>query len=90
MNTITVTIKNIDGEPMVDAEGMALMFGVDPAAARALPVVNGGSHIPREWIKRGRRRAREAMAHNGSGAMLDALEYWARKDHGAALTVVYE
>lgn len=87
---ITVTLRHVEAEPMLDAHAMSLLFGVDVTAVRALPFTNGASPIPREWVKRGRRRAREAMAHTGSSAMLDALEYWAHKDHGAALEVVYE
>ncbi|WP_137149466.1 hypothetical protein [Mycolicibacterium sp. CR10] len=89
-NTITTRIKNVDAEPMLDTEAMALIFGVDPAAVLALPTVDGTSRIPREWVRRGRRRAKEAQAHTGSDFILDALHYWARKDHGATLEVVYE
>lgn len=88
--TITITVKDVDGEPMLDSQCMALLFGVEVAAVNALPFRDGQSAIPSMWIKRGRRRTREAQAHTGSTAMLDALEYWAAKDHGALLTVVYE
>lgn len=89
-NTITTRIRNADNEPMLDAEALALLFGVDLAEVHALPMVDGHSRIPREWVKRGRRRAREAQAHTGSDFILDALDYWARKDHGAALEVIYQ
>jgi hypothetical protein len=89
-NTITVHVTDVNGEPMIDSTGPALMFGVATADVSALPMTNGTSPIPREWIKRGRRRAGEAKAHTGSDAMLDSLRYWAHKDHGAELEVVYQ
>lgn len=90
MNAITITVRDIGSDLMLDAQALALAFGVEVAAVRALPIVNGTSRIPREWARRGKRRAREAMAHTGSTALLDALRYWARQDHGAELRVVYE
>ncbi|WP_137147545.1 hypothetical protein [Mycolicibacterium sp. CR10] len=89
-HTITTRIKNADTEPLLDAEALALLFGVDLTEVLALPTVDGHSGIPREWIKRGRRRTREAQAATGSDFILDALDYWARKDHGAALEVIYQ
>jgi len=83
-------VKIIDGEPMLDKYCMGVLLGVEPDAMLALPVEDGKSKIPRDWIKRGRRRAREAMAHTGSDAMLDCLRYWAPKDHGAELEVTYQ
>ena len=88
--TITVCIRNVDGEPMLDSQAMSLLFGVPAADIQALPTAGGSSPIPRDWVRRGRRRAREAQAHTGSTAMLDALEYWADKEHGATITIVYE
>jgi hypothetical protein len=90
MTTITVHFTEINGEPMLDSAAMALLFGVELEAVRALPMTNGTSPIPREWIKRGRRRASEAKAHTGSHALLDSLRYWARRDHGAEVEVVYQ
>jgi hypothetical protein len=87
---ITVRIAEHDGEAMLDAQCMALLFGVELADIHALPSVNGATPLPKEWIRRGRRRAREAQAHTGSDAMLDGLRYWAARDHGAELTVVYD
>jgi hypothetical protein len=46
--------------------------------------------LPPEWIRAGRQRAKEAQAHTGSDAMVSGLEYWAMKDHGARLEIVYE
>ncbi|UUO03858.1 hypothetical protein M4D79_14150 [Mycolicibacterium novocastrense] len=89
-DTITVRIAEINAEPMLDSQCMSLLFGVPVSDVKALPFVNGHSRIPREWIKRGQRRAGEAKAHTGSDALLDSLRYWARKDHDARLEVVYE
>jgi hypothetical protein len=86
---ITITIREITGEPMMCASDMALLFGVTLADVHALPFADGVSLIPREWIQRGRRRTREAAAHTGSDDLLDVLTYWARADHGADLVVVY-
>ncbi|WP_258043753.1 hypothetical protein [Mycobacterium kansasii] len=87
-NIIVVTIKEIGGEPMLDMQALALLFGVGVAAVEALPIINGHIRIPREWARRGKRRAREPIAHTGSDFILDGIRYWARHDHGADLEVV--
>lgn len=89
-NSISITVRDISGELMLDSQAMALAFGVDESAVCALPLVNGHMRIPREWARRGKRRAKEAMAHTGSDLILDVLRYWAREDHGAELEVVYQ
>jgi hypothetical protein len=66
-----------NGEPMVSADGMALLFGVSVDKVRGI-----GGAIPPLWIKAGRRRAREAMAATGRDDMCSALAYWARMDLG--------
>lgn len=88
--TITITIAKVDTEPMLDAQAMALLFGVDVAMVNALPISEGTSPIPREWIRRGRQRSKEAAAHTGSDFILDVLQFWAQRDHGADLEVVYQ
>ncbi|MBB2772334.1 UNVERIFIED_ORG: hypothetical protein GGE11_003259 [Mycolicibacterium obuense] len=88
-DTITITITEISGEPMLDSAAMALMFGVRTEEIQALPVIDGASPIPREWIKRGRRRTREAAARTGSNSFDDVIRYWARVDHNAELEVIY-
>jgi hypothetical protein len=88
--TITVRVTLIGGEPMLDSEALSILFGVRVEEVRELPIVGGVSTIPKAWVQRGRQRAREAMAHTGSDAMLDSLRYWARKDHSAELEVVYQ
>lgn len=87
---ITIRVRETDGDVLLDSQALAIAFGVEVTAVRALPIVDGASRIPREWARRGKRRAREAMAHTGSDALLDALRYWARQDHDAELFVVYE
>jgi hypothetical protein len=89
-NPITIEIRNVDTEPMLDSAAMALLFGVPEADVLALPMKDGASPIPREWARRGKRRANEAQAHTGSDFILDLLDYWAHKEHGAHLEVVYK
>jgi hypothetical protein len=88
-NTITVEIRDVDTEPMLDAQSMALLFGVSINDVHVLPMKDGTSPIPREWVRRGKRRANEAQAHTGSDFILDILQYWAHRDHNANLEVVY-
>ena len=87
--TVTVTLTEVDGELMLDPAGLALLFGVDIADVEHLPTVQGTTPIPREWLKRGRQRAREAQAHTNDSDWLAVMTYWASKDHGAGLEVVY-
>lgn len=63
---------------------------VDSAEVERLPLVGGALPIPREWVKRGRQRAREAQARTGATDWLSVLGYWADKDHGAELEVIYQ
>ena len=89
-DTITIEIHDVDtDEPMLDSQAMALLFGVPVKDVLALPMTDGTSPIPREWARRGKRRANEAQAHTGSDFILDILQFWAQKDHGANLEVVY-
>lgn len=80
--TIAVVIREIDGEPMMDATGIALMFGITPDE---IPV---GEPFSRELLQQGRRRAGEAKAHTGQSDFESVLTYWARKDHEAGLRIV--
>lgn len=89
LNTVTITVTEVNGEPMLDSHALSLMFGVRTEEIQALPVADGAKVIPREWIKRGRRRTREAAAHIGSAKFLDVLTFWARVDHNAELEVIY-
>ena len=87
---ITIHVLIRDGEPLIDNQCLALLLGVEVEALRGLPIQNGSTSVPADWVKRGRRRAREAQAHTGSTAMLDSLRYWAMRDHGATLEVIYQ
>lgn len=71
----------IEGEPMLSVDGMQLLFGVGTELISAH--FKRSMKIPDEWVKSGRRRAKEAQASTGVNAMVDGLIYWARKDHGA-------
>ncbi|MDQ1250374.1 MAG: hypothetical protein QG597_4753 [Actinomycetota bacterium] len=85
----TVRITGIDGDdPMMDSAGMQLLYGVTADEIRALFGPFGTGAIPPEWIKRSRRRHKEAAAATGSEDLDDALTYWARKDHNAELDLV--
>ncbi|MEZ0385239.1 hypothetical protein [Mycobacterium sp. pW045] len=72
----------------ISMEGVSLLLGV-PVADLEVNPLTGKSNIPEDWILRGRRRAKEAMAHTGSDDMVSALEYWALKEHDARLELVY-
>lgn len=85
--TYTVRITGMDSEPMMDCAGMVLLYGVTEAEIRAL-IATTTAPIPPEWIKRSRRRHKEAAAVTGSTDLDDTLAYWARKDHGAELDLV--
>lgn len=91
MNAFTVTISGIDtAEPSLDAACMALLFGVTVADVHALPRTPTGIRIPREWVKRCRRRTKEAAADTGDDFIISIMRYWARRDHNAELVVVEE
>ena len=85
--TIEVNIRYVNGEPMLDDVGTALLFGIQPEQLAGL-VADGPAALPAEWVKQGRRRAREAMSRTGTTAMVDAMAYWAGKDHGAKLVLM--
>ena len=72
---ITVRILVLDGEPLIDNQCRSLLLGVEVEALRGLPVEKGSSSVPREWVKLGRRHAREAQSHTGSNAMIDSLRF---------------
>lgn len=84
--TIRVPLDPEHG-PLLSPEAMSLLLGVTADKIRALP----GTDImmlPAEWMKSGRRRAKEARAH-GHDDMVGAMTYWAEKDHGASLVIEY-
>jgi hypothetical protein len=80
-----VLTELVNGEPMVSADGMALLFGISVELVRAHSAkasYGDRTPIPEAWIKSGGRRAREAMATTGRDDMCAALAYWARRDLG--------
>lgn len=83
-STYTVTISDLDtGDPKMDANGVALLYGVTPEEVRAI----APGPLPPEWIKRSVRRAKEAQAH-GHTDLDEIFAYWARKDHDAELELL--
>lgn len=81
----TEIARLIDGEPTIGPAGMSLLFGVTEAEAKQLRVDHGTTHLPADWIKRGKRRAKEAKRWGSDDSMLGALDYWAAKDLGAQI-----
>ncbi|ORM29237.1 hypothetical protein [Williamsia sp. 1135] len=77
--------STVDGEPFLSTDALSLLLGVDEGLIaerfkQTDPSTSAGVMLlPEAWMKQGRRRAREAMAHTGSNDMLSALRYWARK-----------
>lgn len=85
---VVITVRVVNGDPMLDTAAMSLLFGIDEKLITK--TLSGGSlKIPKPWIRAGRRRAAEARAHTGNDGMLAALQYWARRDHGADLQIDY-
>lgn len=82
----TVLIRNIDGEPMLSADALSLLFGVTAEAITAHST-HPATSFPRAWIKAGRRRTSEAAAATGSRDLLDVLAYWAKRDRDMVITV---
>lgn len=79
-------IRNIDGEPMLTADALSLLFGVTPEAITKHST-DPMTVFPAKWIKAGRRRTREAQAATGKDDILAVLAYWARKDRDMVITV---
>ena len=71
----------VTGEPMLSADGMALLFGVpaDEIRAHAREHGNGPDALPDAWARQGRRRAAEARAATGDDSMHAALMYYAQQ-----------
>lgn len=72
-----------DGEPMLSAKGMAVLFGlpldeIQEASRRA--GTKEQLLIPADWMRRGRLRAKEAQAATGETDMHSALMYWYGKE----------
>ncbi|OBB07093.1 hypothetical protein A5668_01385 [Mycolicibacterium fortuitum] len=92
MNTMTIRVPlHPEHGPLLPAEAMSLLMGVPVEEIRAHSGGEQGTGVmtlPQEWVKAGRRRAKEAHAH-GHGGMVEAMTYWAARDHGACLEIEY-
>ncbi|MEB3034777.1 hypothetical protein [[Mycobacterium] nativiensis] len=82
--------RNVNGEPMMSTDAMALLFGVPAETVAshlgaALADTTGLTAVamPPEWLRAGRRRTSEAAAATGSRELFAILAYWARRDLGA-------
>jgi hypothetical protein len=86
---MSLVVKVVDGEPMIDTTAMSLLFGIPETAIAAH--FNGNTlTLPAEWVRAGKRRAKEASARTGSDGLLPTLAYWAAEGYGATLEIVYE
>ncbi|OBI28187.1 hypothetical protein [Mycolicibacter sinensis] len=78
--------RTINGEPMMSATAMGLLFAIDASTVEQYMktnIVGGALRFPPEWIRAGKRRSKEAAAATGSNDVFDILAYWARRDLGA-------
>jgi hypothetical protein len=90
--TVTIRIAEHNGEPMIDTAAMSLLFGIDEAtiAAHWDTMTGDMLTLPAEWVRNGKRRAKEASANAGVNDVVAMLSYWAMKDLGATLWIVRE
>jgi hypothetical protein len=88
----TVTVTVVNGELLIDAAAMAVLCGVgeDLVSAhwRHSPS-DAYVTFPPAWMRAGKRRAKEAVAHTGKDDLLSVLEYWVRQA-GSELEIVYD
>lgn len=78
--------RTFDGEPMMSATAVGLLFGLDSGTVEqymTANIIGGALRFPPEWIKAGKRRSKEAAAATGSNDVFDILAYWAKRDLGA-------
>lgn len=89
MTTLTIRVANSVHGPLLPAEALSLLFGVaiDEIRAHMELSAKGLTSMPPDWVRSGRRRAREAQAHNGYDDMVSVMQYWARKDFDADLVI---
>lgn len=85
--TIRVLVSTENGE-MLPVEAMSLLLGVPAEEIRVRKLFNSAMALPPDWLKSGRCRAKEAQAH-GHTNMAGAMNYRAKKDHGADLVIEY-
>lgn len=82
-------LRVTDGEPLLTATAMSLLLGVPVADLHNArrDDTKGTMYLPNEWMKNGKRRTREAMAHTGDTDLISGLTYWAHQDHGASVEI---
>jgi hypothetical protein len=78
-----------DDDVLLSATAMSLLLGVSVADIERLRADRCTStmYLPKEWVKQGKRRTKEAQAYTGDNDMLGGLAYWAAKDYGAAIEI---
>lgn len=80
--------RSVNGEPMMSATAISLLFGVDSGVVEQYMrtnIIGCALRFPPEWIKAGKRRGKEAAAATGSNDVFDILAYWAQRDLGAEI-----
>lgn len=90
MATIRIELLRVtDGEPLLTAKAMSLLLGVPVADLHGArrDHTNNIMYLPNEWVKNGKRRTNEAMAHTGDTDLISGLTYWAYQDHGASIEI---
>lgn len=88
MNAPIELTRNVNGEPMMSAAAISLLFGIDADTVEkymTANIIGGALRFPPEWIKAGKRRSKEAAAATGSNDMFDILAYYARRGLGAEI-----
>lgn len=93
MTDHTILIETIDGEPMLSAEALSLLFGVPTEDITEFSKEHSNPHgtvFPKTWLQAARRRAREAAAATGENDILTVLGFWAARDRNAVVIPVEE
>ncbi len=93
MTEHNILIETIDGEPMLSADALSLLFGVPTEDINKFSKEHStaaGTVFPQTWLQAGRRRAREAAAATGENDILSALSFWAARDRNAIVIPIEE
>ncbi|MDV6275402.1 hypothetical protein R3Q06_18055 [Rhodococcus erythropolis] len=76
----------VNGEPMISAEGMSVLYGIPLDVVHAEFERQGGRDntgpltVPGSWTASGRARTEEYKRVTGGDDILGALEFWAKRD----------
>ncbi len=75
----------------MDAEGLSLLMGVPVEKIRTAMQAGPTPFfaVPPQWERQGRRRAKEAAAA-GSRNIFEVMRFYARRERGARVEIVYE